>query len=433
MSTPDRHPRPVVHVIGTGGSISCIGHSRTDFLDYGYGDRHYTIEEMLSRVPEVNELATVRSEQFMATRVELGEKKKLEARRLLARERFAPFLESLSRLSAEQRKNYWGEMEVLYDPYYAYEEVLATIADLPDRTNSVLAAFERLTARLTDGEVSRAGELSPARRQEALELYAADAGSTGSPRTLATVREPAQWDVFISASNLDQEQADRLYYLLGANQKVFYAPRSIPAGADWRSVMAEALQHSGAMVVLFSERTAEDRSKTWVSEELEAALARSERDPSFKLIPVQLDPRARPPLEYLTRYQWLTASGGDIQPIALAIRDALLGNAKPEASDQDRIARLQGELDRALSDKAQLTERAQQLQQQLTTLSGEQGVLNERLRASEHKHRRDVTRDVLVLTSAGVAIVFALFQSSVLCPLLPSGMLPAVCVPSVQR
>jgi len=65
MSTPDRHPRPVVHVIGTGGSISCIGHSRTDFLDYGYGDRHYTIEEMLSRVPEVNELATVRSEQFM--------------------------------------------------------------------------------------------------------------------------------------------------------------------------------------------------------------------------------------------------------------------------------------------------------------------------------------------------------------------------------
>ncbi|MGZ8156664.1 MAG: asparaginase [Burkholderiales bacterium] len=57
--------RPVVHLIGTGGSISCIGQSRTDFLDYGYGDRHYTIEEMIARVPELETLATVRCEQFM--------------------------------------------------------------------------------------------------------------------------------------------------------------------------------------------------------------------------------------------------------------------------------------------------------------------------------------------------------------------------------
>ncbi len=56
---------PVVHVIGTGGSISCIGASRTDFLDYNYGDRHFKIEEMLGRVPEVHQLATVRSGQFM--------------------------------------------------------------------------------------------------------------------------------------------------------------------------------------------------------------------------------------------------------------------------------------------------------------------------------------------------------------------------------
>ena len=56
---------PLVHVIGTGGSISCIGGSRTDFLDYGYGDRHFTIAEMMARVPEVNDLAVVRLEQFM--------------------------------------------------------------------------------------------------------------------------------------------------------------------------------------------------------------------------------------------------------------------------------------------------------------------------------------------------------------------------------
>lgn len=56
--------RPVVHVIGTGGSISCIGGSRTDFIDYGHADRHYTIEEMLARVPEIGRFASVRCEQF---------------------------------------------------------------------------------------------------------------------------------------------------------------------------------------------------------------------------------------------------------------------------------------------------------------------------------------------------------------------------------
>jgi L-asparaginase type II len=62
---PETADLPLVHVIGTGGSISCIGEGRTDFLDYNYGDRHFSIEEMLGRVPEVNAIARVRCEQFM--------------------------------------------------------------------------------------------------------------------------------------------------------------------------------------------------------------------------------------------------------------------------------------------------------------------------------------------------------------------------------
>ena len=56
--------KPVVYIIGTGGSISSIGASRTDFLDYSYGDRHYTIQEMVARVPELDDLATIRCEQL---------------------------------------------------------------------------------------------------------------------------------------------------------------------------------------------------------------------------------------------------------------------------------------------------------------------------------------------------------------------------------
>lgn len=56
---------PRVYVIGTGGSISCIGLARTDLIDYGHGDRHYAIEDMLARVPEIARIAEVRAEQFL--------------------------------------------------------------------------------------------------------------------------------------------------------------------------------------------------------------------------------------------------------------------------------------------------------------------------------------------------------------------------------
>jgi L-asparaginase len=57
--------KPRVYVVGTGGSISCIGRSRTDFINYTYKAGHLTIEEMLARVPEIDEFAEVRAEQFL--------------------------------------------------------------------------------------------------------------------------------------------------------------------------------------------------------------------------------------------------------------------------------------------------------------------------------------------------------------------------------
>ena len=56
--------KPRVYVIGTGGSISCIGESRLDLLNYNYADKHFTIDEMLARVPEANGIAEIRAEQF---------------------------------------------------------------------------------------------------------------------------------------------------------------------------------------------------------------------------------------------------------------------------------------------------------------------------------------------------------------------------------
>src|SRR5258705_7504244 len=57
--------RPRIYVIGTGGSISCMGDSRMDLIDYNYADKHFTIDEMLARVPEIEDCAEIRAEQFM--------------------------------------------------------------------------------------------------------------------------------------------------------------------------------------------------------------------------------------------------------------------------------------------------------------------------------------------------------------------------------
>ena len=54
-----------VYVIGTGGSISCVGDSRLDLLNYNYADRHLTIDEMVARIPEAHEFADIRAEQFL--------------------------------------------------------------------------------------------------------------------------------------------------------------------------------------------------------------------------------------------------------------------------------------------------------------------------------------------------------------------------------
>ena len=61
--TSDAKPR--IYVIGTGGSISFVGASRTDYTNYSYDNKHLTIQELLDRVPEVNQFAQIRAEQFL--------------------------------------------------------------------------------------------------------------------------------------------------------------------------------------------------------------------------------------------------------------------------------------------------------------------------------------------------------------------------------
>ncbi|MFD7613539.1 FxSxx-COOH system tetratricopeptide repeat protein [Streptomyces sp. NPDC059828] len=84
-------------------------------------------------------------------RIDEGEKEKADAGRALARLKFDRFPTGLS---GEELTSYWGAVEIPYRPYYAYEETLATFGDETGLTNSLLSAFERLTAVITEGRIT---------------------------------------------------------------------------------------------------------------------------------------------------------------------------------------------------------------------------------------------------------------------------------------
>ncbi|MEE1752444.1 FxSxx-COOH system tetratricopeptide repeat protein [Streptomyces sp. SP18CS02] len=84
-------------------------------------------------------------------RIDEGEKEKADAGRALARLKFDGFP---SGLSGDELAAYWGAVEIPYRPYYAYEETLATFGDDAGIANSLLAAFERLTAVITEQRIT---------------------------------------------------------------------------------------------------------------------------------------------------------------------------------------------------------------------------------------------------------------------------------------
>ena len=70
-----------------------------------------------------------------------------------------------------ERDNYWANAEVLYQPYYAYEEVLAPFADRPRGPSYLLTSVEQLAAQITDGEVVRTVAPPEQVRQRVLARY----------------------------------------------------------------------------------------------------------------------------------------------------------------------------------------------------------------------------------------------------------------------
>lgn len=136
-------------------------------------------------------------------RIEMAETDKLEARRDYARRRFPLFPEHLD---GGQREQYWSDVEMLYVPYYAYEEVLAVFKDRPGATASLLGSAERLASHLTGSEVQRLAPMPETIRQEILLAYARQEGEEVQEDELSQIAET----VFVGLSADDQRAARNL-------------------------------------------------------------------------------------------------------------------------------------------------------------------------------------------------------------------------------
>jgi hypothetical protein len=210
------------------------------------------------------------------TRVELGEKDKLELARTYARSKFDRVLDHVTMTA---KAEYWAEVETLYVPWYAYEEVLATFGDKPNESNSLLASAEKLTAFLTDGLVSKLDPPKESDRATILQQFSRGATSTA-------LAEQTAYDVYISYSHHDRDwvSGELLPSLHEAGLKTFVDVENLGFGDRWNDVLSRALQQSRQVVAVMSPAWAQSE---WTQLELRTALDPHRKD--IKVIPVLLE------------------------------------------------------------------------------------------------------------------------------------------------
>jgi hypothetical protein len=130
----------------------CTGHFPDILVDcFTLSDQ--SIEGAASVAHDIDERSRSRSIRILPVpmRIDDGEKEKLDAGRARARFLFERFPRGLSE---EEANRYWTSVEIPYQTFYAFEEILAAFGDAAGSPTSMLAAFERLTSAITEGLVA---------------------------------------------------------------------------------------------------------------------------------------------------------------------------------------------------------------------------------------------------------------------------------------
>jgi MinD-like ATPase involved in chromosome partitioning or flagellar assembly/tetratricopeptide (TPR) repeat protein len=133
-------------------------------------------------------------------RIDDSEKAKLDVGRVIARDQFAGFPAGMD---PDEVDRYWSSVEIPYQAFYAFEEMLAVFGDKPGSPLTLLAAFERLTGAITQGEVTSLRPMAEETRREFEEAFTRH-------------RPPSQGEIYVSYVPDDRMWADWIAAVLTA-------------------------------------------------------------------------------------------------------------------------------------------------------------------------------------------------------------------------
>lgn len=204
-------------------------------------------------------------------RVEDAEQLKLEAGRDFARLRFDPFLQHRG---SEAVTRYWGDVEVPYKAFYAYEEILAAFGDRPHQEYTLLKAYERLTSVITDGAITAQVPIEERQRR----------------RVLAEFERPKQTlptHVVISHSSVDRVWAEWVAATVsGSGVRVTMAEVEFGAAPEMVEEFVRSLATANRVLALLShDYLRSDGARAF----WDLALASEPADGGRFLVPVRLD------------------------------------------------------------------------------------------------------------------------------------------------
>ncbi len=170
-------------------------------------------------------------------RIDDAEKEKLDAGRALARARFDHFPRGMD---DDEANAYWASVEIPYKPFYAFEEQLAAFGDTPGSPLSLLASYERLTAAITQGEVTALPVMDEAMRVQYRDLFTRRRLPPSAAIYLSYVTEDRMWADWIAA------------VLVQAGFRVRKQATTAPAGSNLKEEAGRAATAASRTVAIVS-------------------------------------------------------------------------------------------------------------------------------------------------------------------------------------
>ena len=209
-------------------------------------------------------------------RIDEAEKDKSDAGLDLARSKFDPFPKGMGE---HEKSDYWASVVIPYKPYYAFEETLAAFGDIPRSPLTLLGAYERLTAAITEGHVRRLADMS----EELRVTYRA---------AFIRRRQPPPGDIYLSYVPQDRMWADWIEALLSERGIRVLRPSSTGAGGSAREDARRGAGAAARTVAILSAAylNSPDAQGVWEAITLADPVSTSRRLIPVRVADIQVGP-----------------------------------------------------------------------------------------------------------------------------------------------